>query len=55
MTKKVWKRPKLVVLYRERAEEDVLQACKDTGVTGRNANTCGQGYQVSACSNLSPT
>jgi hypothetical protein len=55
MPKKIWKRPKLVVLYRERPEEDVLQACKDIGVGGRNATTCGQGQYVNQCSTLSPT
>jgi hypothetical protein len=32
--KKVWEKPKLIVLYRGRPEESVLQACKgDTGLT----------------------
>lgn len=41
--KKIWKKPKLVVLYRGKPEESVLQACK-TGTPGGtgppNKNKC---------------
>lgn len=40
--KKVWKKPKLVVLYRGKPEESVLVACKGAGTvwTGPAKNKC---------------
>ena len=36
MKSKVWTKPKLIVLFKGRSEEAVLQVCKTSGRTGRS-------------------
>ncbi len=54
--KKVWKKPKLIVLYRGRPEEAVLQSCKALNVRGPGDSECrfgGGGYNP--CSEVTAT
>ena len=54
--KKPWKKPKLIVLFRGRPEEAVLQACKAATTMGPGANQCrfgGGGYNP--CSAVTAT
>jgi hypothetical protein len=58
MDKKVWAKPKLVVLFRGRAEEAVLRICKSTSRSGPNyTNRCYWGAQQwgTACQTMSNT
>jgi hypothetical protein len=43
MKTKRWTKPKLVVLFKGRPEEAVLQACKWQGVSGPQQNPCRHG------------
>jgi len=44
MDKKEWEKPKLVVLYRGRPEEDVLMICKVVNSAGPGAGSnCNEG------------
>lgn len=38
MTKKVWEKPKLIILIRSRPEESVLTACKTSTAEGPAGN-----------------
>ncbi|MDY7032095.1 MAG: hypothetical protein SVY10_09350 [Thermodesulfobacteriota bacterium] len=51
MEKKVWIKPKLVVLFRGRPEEAVLQSCKYNGMSGPQLNNCNrlEGYSIQPC------
>jgi hypothetical protein len=40
MKTKVWTKPKLIVLFKGRPEEAVLQVCKTSGRQGPNVNNC---------------
>ncbi|MBN1255270.1 MAG: hypothetical protein JXA50_08360 [Deltaproteobacteria bacterium] len=40
MNKKVWTKPKLIVLFKGKPEEAVLQACKRQDIGGAYTNTC---------------
>jgi len=56
MEKKHWEKPKLIVLFRGRPEEAVLQVCKSAASIGPGTNQCnlgGGGY--SACSTVTAT
>ncbi len=53
MKSKVWTKPKLIVLFKGRSEEAVLQVCKTSGRTGPNVNNCVL-YTV-RCSTVIPT
>lgn len=57
MKTKVWKKPKLVVLFRGRPEEAVLQACKSNQTVGPGTNTCnlGGGGGYSPCNAVTAT
>lgn len=51
MNRKVWKKPKLVVLFRGRPEEAVLQTCKWAGMGGPQRFNCYQsGWTTNPCS-----
>jgi hypothetical protein len=56
MEKKPWEKPKLIVLFKGRPEEAVLQVCKSNTSIGPGDNQCtlgGGGY--SACSTVTAT
>ena len=56
MKKEIWKKPKLVVLFRGRPEEAVLQVCKSNTVAGPGTGNCdtgGGGYNP--CSTVTAT
>jgi hypothetical protein len=57
MEKKIWKKPKLIVLFRGRPEEAVLQVCKSTQSTGPGSNLCnlGGGGGYNPCSTVTAT
>jgi hypothetical protein len=55
MTRKVWKKPKLVVLFRGRPEEAVLQGCKSPSAGGQYAARCTIGGGWAQCNAVSPT
>jgi hypothetical protein len=57
MTRKMWEKPKLVVLVRGRPEEAVLQVCKYNGRTGPVLNNClqRQGYSTVPCQTQTAT
>jgi hypothetical protein len=40
MKVKVWTKPKLIVLFKGKPEEAVLQVCKTSGRGGPNVNNC---------------
>jgi len=50
MTRKIWARPELVILYRGKAEESVLEHCRYNaaliGTGGEQADTLGHGCQA---------
>jgi hypothetical protein len=46
MKNKRWTKPKLIVLFKGRAEEAILQICKSTTRGGQNANNCVNAYNV---------
>jgi len=53
--KKIWKKPKLVVLYRAKSEESVLIVCKGAGTdrTGPAKNKCRAPRGPGGCSTTS--
>jgi len=53
MKTKVWTKPKLIVLFKGRPEEAVLQVCKTSGRSGPNVNNCT--IYSSACQRVIPT
>jgi hypothetical protein len=57
MEKKHWEKPKLIVLFRGRPEEAVLQVCKSDQSIGPGDNRCslGGGGGYSACSTVTAT
>jgi hypothetical protein len=55
MNRKVWKKPKLIVLVRGRPEEAVLQACKSDSVGGPGGGSCAVGNGYAPCSAVTPT
>jgi hypothetical protein len=57
MEKKSWKKPKLIVLFRGRPEEAVLQVCKSNSSIGPGTNQCnlGGGGGYNPCSTVTAT
>jgi hypothetical protein len=58
MEKKTWEKPKLIVLFRGRPEEAVLQMCKQETTSGPTSGKCNRGggtYGFSACSEVRPS
>jgi hypothetical protein len=54
MKAKTWIKPKLIVLFKGRPEEAVLQFCKRTGITGQGVANCGTGQYQTPCQNSNP-
>jgi hypothetical protein len=46
MKTKRWTKPKLIVLFKGRAEEAVLTICKSSNVGGQYANNCVNAYNL---------
>jgi hypothetical protein len=46
MKTKIWTKPKLIVLFKGRAEEAILVLCKSSTRGGQNANNCVNAYNV---------
>ena len=56
MKTKIWKKPKLVVLFRGRPEEAVLQACKSNTTIGPGDSNCNLGGGAyNTCSTVTAT
>jgi hypothetical protein len=57
MEKKHWEKPKLIVLFRGRPEEAVLQVCKSNTAAGPGRDQCAWGTQgdYMACSTVTAT
>lgn len=50
MKKKVWEKPKLIVLFRGKPEEAVLETCKIAGIRGpRDSNSTCDVTEVALC------
>jgi hypothetical protein len=50
MKTKVWTKPKLIVLFKGRAEEAILQICKASNRGGAYTNTCVVAVWGTSCS-----
>jgi len=53
MKTKVWTKPKLIVLFKGRPEEAVLQVCKTSGRRGPNVNSCA--IYSTPCQSVTPS